>query len=111
MGTALQQKDVRTARLRCASLSAKLPYHTHHHEPIKLLDQAPPLVVAAVARHVTAEISDVADEALRLQQSDAYDLPFGDDGALPERGTLKSFARPLSEIVQKLRSRRYPGHQ
>jgi hypothetical protein len=56
---------VPTARLRCASLSMKLSYHTHRHEPIKLLDQAPRLVVAAVARHVTAEISDVAGKTWR----------------------------------------------
>lgn len=69
MATALQQKDVHTARLRCASLSTKLPYHTHQHEPIKLLDQAQRLVVAAVARHVTAEITDVAQRrGERLRQ-------------------------------------------
>ena len=48
----------------CVGLSTKSPYHTHRHEPIKLLDQAPSLVVAAVARLVTAEISDDAGMSL-----------------------------------------------
>lgn len=46
----------------------RLPYHAHRHEPTNLLDQAPPLVIAAVARLVTAEISDEAGGSLRLRQ-------------------------------------------
>ena len=50
-------------------VSRKSPYHTHRHEPINLLNQALRLIVAAVARLVTAEISDKAGESLRLRQS------------------------------------------
>jgi hypothetical protein len=56
------------ARLRCASLSTELPYHTHRNEPTNLLDRPPRLVVAAVARVVTAEISDDVEMSSRLWQ-------------------------------------------
>lgn len=95
IGYGLAAEYVPAARLRCTSLSARSPYHTHRHEPIKYLDQAPRLVVAAVARHVTAEISDVAGKTCRPRQrpskAGGVYRPNGGEQRQPSRRTVAAY--------------------